>query len=96
MTSEYTMNVQNRLTRPLQTIYNLNWKHQSKAKPDGKHYSKGNVSIDFWPTAMDFTIEGNVLQIKWDVVDHKVVNVTFPHPEKLDELEAFLYHYVWG
>lgn len=96
MISDYAQEVQNRLGRPIQTIYNLNWKHRPKTKQDGKRYSSGNNSIDFWPDAMDFMSHGTVMQVKWELSGDQVVNITFPYPEKLDELESFLYQYVWG
>lgn len=96
--SEYTYTVQEQLVPKLQAIYNLNWKHNSVPNYAGKNYVdpvSGNY-IYFWPTAMDYTVDGKVMQVKWEVVDHKVINVTFPHQDQLQGLSEFLQKYVWG
>lgn len=91
----HTQLVQDTLAAPLQTLYNLNWKNNSKGAK-GKVYSRPTGRIEFWPTALDYTFNGKVLQAKWELDGDKVINVTFPHPEALASLTDFLKRYLWG
>lgn len=95
MLATYPMTVDYKLSRALQTLYNLNWKHVS-GRPNGKTYTNGVDTIDFFPTAIDYTVDGKTYQVKWEIADHKVINITFPHPELLDRLDTFLTKYLWG
>lgn len=93
--SQQAQLVQEVLHKPLQTLYNLNWKNRTNA-PDGKSWAYGGMKIDFWPTAMDFTANGKTMQVKWEIIDNVVSNITFPHPDQLETLRKFLMKYVWG
>lgn len=93
--SVHTLIVRDQLSRQLQSLYNLNWKHLSN-RPDGKSYTKDDTRIDFWPTAMDYTVAGDTYQVKWEIIGHRVVNITFPHESQLMELSKFLNQYLWG
>lgn len=87
--------VQATLTAPLQTLYNLNWKNTSKGS-NGKVYARPTGRIEFWSTALDFTLNGKTYQVKWELDGDKVINVTFPYPEALDTVTEFLRRYLWG
>jgi hypothetical protein len=93
--SAYAQQVQETLSKQLQSLYNLNWKNRS-GRPDGKTYQDGPVKIDFWPTALDYTVGSKTMQVKWDVVENTVINITFPHEEHLEALSKFLKKYLWG
>lgn len=95
MTSQYAQAINDTLTKPLQTLYNLNWKNTSK-RPDSKVYARPSGRIEFWPTALDFTLNGKTYQVKWELDGDKVINVTFPYPDALKPLSEFLHRYLWG
>lgn len=94
-TTAYAKVIQEHLVAPLQTLYNLNWKNQGKATAS-KSYESGTTSITFWPTALDYHFNGKVYQVKWELDDNKVINVTFPHVNELPGLIKFLKRYLWG
>lgn len=94
-TSAYAKVIQEHLVSPLQSLYNLNWKNQTHTTV-GKSYKAEDTQITFWPTALDYQLDGKVYQVKWELEGNKVINVTFPHVNELPGLIKFLKKYLWG
>jgi hypothetical protein len=93
--SAHAQLVQAELTLPLQSLYNLNWKNLSN-RPNGKTYKAGNKKIDFWPTALDYTVDDKTMQVKWELDGDRLINVTFAHADEIEGLAKFLKQYLWG
>lgn len=87
---------ENKLNTLLQNIYDLKFKRFSKdrARPDGFKY-KTWAEMDVFPTAIDFGHDGKTYQIKWELTDSKIINVSCPQ-EIESALKMHLQEYLQG